>query len=902
MVTHPPLARLVEDVLWQRAMMRWTLISLCALSSLLGCVKKSEPEKQKEEVEVSDAKAPPLGQLPGDVLPLAYRLDLTLVPDQERFSGVVEIDVDVKQPTQRIFLHGRRLDVSVARAGKVDGAFTELTETGAGELVLDEKIPVGKTTLHFEYTAPFNRALEGIYRVDEGGESYAFSQMEAISARLAFPCFDEPRFKVPFDLSVTARAEHVVITNTPELEKKVLDDGMVKHTFAKTQPLPTYLLAFAVGPLDVVDWDPIPPTELRDRPIPLRGASAKGKGERLKLALADTGLLVTTLESYFGIAYPYAKLDLIAAPDYAFGAMENAGAIVYREERLLLDEDSPIEQIQAYFGTHSHELAHQWFGDLVTPEWWTDIWLNESFATWMGNRATDVAKPDSEYGRKILRRAMAVMDEDGLASARRIREPVVRDEQIWNAFDGITYSKGGGVLAMFESYLGEEAFREGVRLHMKRFAHGVANAEDFAKSLADGSKQPEVVDAFRTFVEQPGIPRVEVEARCEDGKGSLALTQSRYAPLGSSIDSDTVWGIPFCYATFNGKTRSANECQLIEKASQTLALEACFDAVLPNAGGAGYYHFVLEGGFEPLLERFASLSPEEQLATFSSIEAAFRAGDAPLETALAVSRAAVASKHWDVQLAPFDLLWQLSRDFGSQEAAELIQSLYRPTIERIGLAEREKDTLGDRLKRSTLVKLLAMAGRDEKVRTELEALADRHLAGKTTPAETPVAALALAVAAQERRAPFVKTLRSKLSTERDGYRRSEMVFALANAKDADDVLPLLLEGELRTNERIVLLRTLFEYEHPEATLGWLEQNFRALADSLPSQFHGRVFSGTAEMCDEGAIETVAGFQSSASDLRGVDLELAQAKEAVELCVALKKGVNTRKAPSPETVR
>ncbi|MEL6548401.1 MAG: M1 family aminopeptidase, partial [Myxococcota bacterium] len=337
----------------------------------------------------------------------------------------------------------------------------------------------------------------------------------------------------------------------------------------------------------------------------------------------------------------------------------NVGAIVYREERLLLDDESPIEQVQAYYGTHSHELAHQWFGNLVTPRWWTDIWLNESFASWMGNRATHVAQPDQEYGRKTLRRAIEVMGEDALASARRVREPVLRDEQIWNAFDGITYRKGGGVLAMFENYLGDDAFRSGVRLHMKRFAHDVATAEDFAESLAQGSKKPDVVPAFRTFIEQAGIPEVSVATECTEGQGRLRLQQRRYKPLGSSIDPDVVWGIPFCFATYAGGKRSETRCEMLGKPSMSISLEECVDAVLPNAGGAGYYHFALEGGSEALMKHFAAMGPEEQLAVFSSLEAAFRAGKIERSSILAASKAAVASRHWDVQIAPFELLWRI---------------------------------------------------------------------------------------------------------------------------------------------------------------------------------------------------------------------------------------------------
>ncbi|MEM7676426.1 MAG: M1 family metallopeptidase, partial [Myxococcota bacterium] len=555
----------------------------------------------------------PEGQLGDSVVPQAYRLALTILPSAETFSGRTEIDVRFAEAATQFYMHGLDLNVSSVeidvKGRVINAAYAQVHPTGVALITAEQGVPAGAATLRFVYTAPFNRKLQGIYRVDEGGASYAFSQFEAISARLAFPSFDEPRFKTRFDLQVTARGDHEVITTTPEVSRVPAGENLVQRNFATTQPLPTYLLAFAVGPLDIVEWTPIPATALRSRPIPLRGAAAKGKGARLKFALKDTAQLVTTLESYFGVAYPYQKLDLIAAPDYAFGAMENVGAIVYREERLLLDEESPLALRRSYLMTHSHELAHQWFGNLVTPKWWTDIWLNESFASWSGNRGVSTARPDEGYQRVTLNRALRTTRADSLASARQIREPVRTNLEIWNAFDQITYRKGGGILAMFEKFLGDEAFRAGVRYHMTKFAHSVADAEDFMASLSAGSQRPEIIPAFRSFVEQPGVPHLDVNVLCSEGQAALEVSQRRYAPLGSTIDVDATWGVPFCFAAFDQKDQREERCQIVDEPKMTLPLKACPSAILPNAGGAGYYHFSLGDGFGELLARFSKLQP-----------------------------------------------------------------------------------------------------------------------------------------------------------------------------------------------------------------------------------------------------------------------------------------------------
>ncbi|MEM6729974.1 MAG: M1 family metallopeptidase [Myxococcota bacterium] len=885
--------------------MRRTPLTLALLVTALGCA--GQQKNTATPVTESIGPAVPVGQLERPVRPVSYRLDFTLVPAQASFSGTTTIEVEFQEVVDRFFFHGLDLTVNAARVtqgGRVIAArYAQVDPSGVAELVLDQKVSKGSATVELDYTAPFNEKLQGIYRVVDDGTAYAFSQFEAISARLAFPGFDEPAFKTPFDLSVTALSDHAVITTTPEISAEELSDGMTKHVFQTTESLPTYLLAFAVGPLDVVDWEPIPPTALRDRPIPLRGVAAKGKGDRVRFALKDTAELVTTLEAYFGMAYPYAKLDLIAAPDYAFGAMENVGAIVYREERLLLDETSPLSQRRAYLETHSHELAHQWFGNFVTPVWWTDIWLNESFASWMGVRAVTTARPDGLFDRRTLGKAIGTMKSDSLASARRIREPVMRNLEIWSAFDSITYRKGGGILAMFESFLGAETFREGVRTHMRRFPHGVADADDFSESLAQGSKRPEVIPAFRSFIEQAGVPLLTVEARCGVEGNALVVQQSRYRPLGSTIDPNTVWGVPMCFATWNERGDRTSRCELIEEESARIALEACPVAVLPNSGGQGYYHFdVGDDGFRVLFERFDALTPAEQLATYSSLDAAFRAGRVDLTSMLDGTRLAAGSKAWDVQLAPIEFLTEYAHSIAEDSAAAraTINSLYADLVLDLGVTVQAKDDDADELRRQALVSLVALVGKDERVRKALLPIARRYLAKKSTTADKPVAKVALAVAAAERGDPFVTAATQRLEVERDGFARSELVFALAYVppETLPKVTAILLGDILRVNETIRLLGHLFESDHRDAALEWMATNSTALMQRLPSQFHGRILKYPKTLCSEAALEALAGFDAKAAELQGAERALAQSKEAITLCVTLKKHV----ASAPRAAR
>ena len=535
--------------------MRLSKLLLAASAAVLfaACQPSADvkPAANTEPVNTASPKQAltkiPHAQLPDTVTPKSYRIDMMIDPQKDGMSGTVAIDVTVNESADRVWIHAKEMTVNSASIKYTNGSTTALTfnavpladaPSGIAYLTADGNIPAGAGVITLEYETPYNQNLNSAYQVRRGDDAYIVTQFEPLGAREAFPSFDEPKFKVPFTLSISAPSDQVVYANTPKVSVADSADGWTKHSFEQTRPLPSYLVAFGVGPYDVVDFGEIPPNSVRKTPLKLRGLTAKGKGEKVKYALDGTEAILTALEEYFGTPYPYEKLDLIAAPDYAFGAMENPGAIVYREYLLLLDENAPLRQKRAYNGVHSHELAHQWFGNLVTPVWWEDIWLNEAFATWMGNKGTSLAYPDGNYDRNTLNNALGAMNIDTLSTTRKVREPLDRSENVMDQFDGITYRKGGGVLSMFESFVGEEAFQKGVRLHMKRYADDVATGDDFFQSIADGSGNPDVVDAMKSFVDQPGLPLVKAKIFSDQVKGAgvstgIVLGQSRYAPLGS---------------------------------------------------------------------------------------------------------------------------------------------------------------------------------------------------------------------------------------------------------------------------------------------------------------------------------------------------------------------------------
>uniref|UniRef100_A0A8J7VS16 Aminopeptidase N n=1 Tax=Coralloluteibacterium stylophorae TaxID=1776034 RepID=A0A8J7VS16_9GAMM len=605
----------------------------------------------------TDAEVP-TGRLPRSVEPSHRTLELRIDPETARMQGRAGMDVDVERPTERLWLHGRDLDIARA-AIVVEGGerlplkVEQVHVSGVLALTAPTEIPAGRARIEIEYAAPYGQ-LQGAYKVRPDSNDYVVTQMEPLGARNAFPGFDEPSFKTPWDISLVVPQDQVAVANTRQVAEEDAGGGFKRLRFARTEALPSYLIAFAVGPWDVVDAPDLPPNAVREVPLPLRGIAAEGRGGELDYALAHTGAIVDALETYFDIPYPFDKLDILAAPDFWAGAMENAGLIVYRDSLLLLDEDSGTRQKQAYWGVHAHELAHQWFGNLVTMPWWNDLWLNEAFATWMGNKIVGQLQPGFHTDRGLLEGAYGAMAADSLASTRRIGEPVHDFTDVSAAFDGITYQKGGAVLAMFERFIGEDAFRQGVRDYLRAHARGNATAQDLIAAVAARSDDPaRVRAAFAGYIDQPGVPLLKAALDCDDPAApALQVEQSRFLPLGSRAQGGQQWGIPVCVRTDG----AGPTCQLVSEARARIALPGgrCPAFVMPNAGANGYYRFDLAADDRAALAaNFDRLDPREQRAFADSLDAAYQTGTLDTAGFLAAAAPLAGAEARQTVTAPF---------------------------------------------------------------------------------------------------------------------------------------------------------------------------------------------------------------------------------------------------------
>ncbi|MBV8732762.1 MAG: M1 family peptidase, partial [Acidobacteriia bacterium] len=382
-----------------------------------------------------------------DVSPTRYGLELSVDPEQAQFTGTVQISLDVRKPLATLWLNASDLTIqeaTLSAAGKQQTAKAAASGPDLLNLQFESMVPSGPAELRIRYSGKIRQDTGGVFRLEDLGNKYLFTQFEATEARVAFPCFDEPSYKVPWQLTLHVPAQDKAVSNTPVIRE--MAEGQTKtYIFQETNPLPSYLVAFAVGPLEFVDAG-----KAGKNHVPVRIVVPKGRGEEAKYAAEITATILTRLENYFGIPYPYKKSDQVAIPA-PFGGMENAGMVTYGQDLLLAKPATDsIQRQRNYASVAAHELAHQWFGDLVTTAWWNDSWLNEAFATWMEQKILADWKPEWKTSLDDVQSLLGAERGDSLVSARKIRQEITSKGDIDNAFDTITYNKGAAVIGMFE--------------------------------------------------------------------------------------------------------------------------------------------------------------------------------------------------------------------------------------------------------------------------------------------------------------------------------------------------------------------------------------------------------------------------------------------------------------------
>jgi len=776
---------------------------------LVACASSARPmavpltaNQAAPPVPVEPGLAPPEPtlRLPRNFLPTSYAVRLAIDPARSGFEGAIAITGEVSVRSSTIWLHGRHLKIARAVARR-DGRELAIAVTLHGDDLLELRparpLEPGAWTLAIDYAGEYElSATAGAFKQVVRGDAYVYTQFESIYARRAFPCFDEPDSKVPWQVTLDVPAKLIAVSNTPVAHEEPLGPDTKRIEFAPTRPLPSYLVAFGVGPFDVVD------AGMTKTGTPVRVIALKDRAPEAAWAAKTAPRILELLEDMFASHYPYDKLDLLAIPmTVGFGAMENAGLVTFAETLILLDPAQASKRKEYYWvRTAAHELAHQWFGDLVTTAWWDDIWLNEGFATWAEHKIAAAFEPawhEELFAASSRGWALAA---DALSSARQIRQPIVTPDDIFTAFDGITYNKGAAVLDMFESHVGHDVFLRGLRDYLKQHAFSNATSSDFTAAIGHAAGK-DVSAAFGTFLDQAGAPEITATLVCDGGKPPrLALSQQRYVPPGASTPSaGKPWLVPVCAAYDRGGQRG-EVCTMLDAPSGSLALDtsSCPRWVIPNVDGRGYYHSRYSAAQVAALRDigWSQLRPTERSALAFDMASATGDGKLPLELGLSlVPRLLAAGDQFSVRWALWFPLMVRSdvpdELLGTYEA--WLRRTFGAAARKAGLSPRDGDSLDTELARLGLVDTVANVGRDPELTARAVQLAERW---RELPQGMRGEVIALAAPASP--AVFARLL-DEIYTEPDRTRRQEIANALSTTRDVTQqraALALMLDPRL----------------------------------------------------------------------------------------------------------
>lgn len=716
-------------------------------------------------------------RLPPHVRPSAYDARLSVDLEARRFSGTERIDLILAHPCGEIILHAAELELTGARVragGQERDAEVRVAPVSETVVLrLPSTLPAGQAALELAWKGEMTDGLRGLY---PAGGGIAATQFEAADARRVFPSFDEPGFKATWRLAVEAPKGPLVLSNGPPVGEEDLGSRRLVR-FAQTPPLPTYLVALVIGP---VEAHPL---------VAVRGVPVRTFAQPKKLALTgfaqDVAVdMLPRLEDYFGVPYAFKKLDQVALPEFEAGAMENAGLITFREVALLLDPTTAsLAQKKRVAEVVTHELAHQWFGNWVTMSWWDDLWLNEAFATWMAYKSVDQWKGGWRIWLDFDQRKAAAMHLDALRSTHPIRAEIRNVAEAGEAFDLITYEKGGAVLRMIEGYLGEGRFREGIRQYMQRHAQGNAVADDLWGALGEASREP-VMELANAWTRQSGFPVVRASRQ---GR-VLRLEQRRFFsdPAAAAKESDgTIWPVPLVLRVGDGE-RTTEQRVLLRGATAEVQLAAEVDPafVFANSGATGFYRVAYDPATLAALGRhLGQLAPSERIALLSDEWALVRAAEREIAAFLDLSDRFGGEEDYAVledivgRLAVVE--YRLVADPDRPALQRFVGGLFRQQLAATGWDAARHDTDAVRLRRAAAVRALGLVAREPAVVAEAVKRLDRWNAGDRAALEQNLHEAAVAMAARDGDAARFDAFRALFASETDPTFRRRYLLALA---------------------------------------------------------------------------------------------------------------------------
>ena len=839
-------------------------------------------------------------RLPTTVVPSHY--DLTLVPDLDAatFTGSEAVALTILEPVSELVLHALDLTIDTAWLAR-EGERLEITvafepEAETAVLTLAGTAQPGQWTLHATFTGELNDKLVGFYRstfVDDAGETrtLATTQFESTHARRAFPCWDEPAFKATYAITLEVAGDLMAISNAAEISDEPLGDGRRRVTFATTMKMSTYLVAFIVGPLEASE------TVLVDG-VPLRVIAPPGKADLTPFALEVGAFSLHFLADWYDIAYPGDKLDLVAIPDFSFGAMENLGCVTFRETALLLDRDRSTQaEQQRIADVIAHEIAHMWFGDLVTMSWWNGIWLNEAFATFMEMLTTDAYRPEWERWVDFGLARSAAFDTDSLSTTRPIEYEVITAADSEGMFDVLTYEKGASVVRMLQQYLGEDRFQAGIRLYLKTHAYGSTETTDLWDAIEEATGEP-VRQIMDSWIFRPGHPAISVERTVgANGEAGLTIGQSRFAfapddAAGATIPVDEPRSVPVVVRTGHGAGTQLHRI-LLTDAAATVSLDTPADWVVGNHEGNGFFRVELsDQDLAAVAARALSdLSPLERYGLVEDEWALVLAGRGSLARVLSLLRSLAAEQDLSVWQRIIGVLGGLDRvaTADQQEAlAAWVRALVGPALHALGTTKASGEAERTTALRATLFEASARLGDD----TEQRVLARAHfsaLGDDPTAVDADLADAVVRVVAGHADSDTWDELRVRAASARTPQDRLRFQGALADASDPALVrrfCELVLTDEVRTQDGLFLLRRALANRAASAAVwAFIEAHWDDISTRFPSASVPRMIDGIRGVTDRALAERIATFLDAHPVPQGATV-IRQHRERMWVSVAL----------------
>ncbi len=791
-------------------------------------------------------------RLPTTVSPRRYQIHLTADPAKPEFTGEVRIDIEVASATGEIVLHADKLTIDEATVEQ-DDLQPMGVEISGDRLVLTPRVPLaaGPASLHLRYTGKVRHDMAGLYLSKDGERACLATQCEATDARSIVPCWDEPAFKAVWQWTVTAPAALTVLANGP-LESRDEEDGVATHTFAATPAMSSYLIACCIG-----DFAATSPLEARDTPFrvwAMRGQEQHGdRGNEL------AAQMLPWYEDYFGQPYAFGKYDQIAVPSFAFGAMENAGLVLFRPSLVLLDKDTASwDDRRSVALVVAHEFAHMWFGNLVTMAWWDDLWLNEAFAEWIAHKCADAMDPTLDVWVPFRQRAAGALSTDALGSTHAIYHPVKTPEEAQEMFDAVTYGKGSAVMRMLESYLGEEAFRAGLQSYMAAFRFDNAQGKDLWSHLADASGQ-DVAGIMGDWVRQPGHPTVSCR-----WDGALHLSQYRTTSSPLIGEFQGTWRVPLVIRYADNAGVHEHRHLLAESDTLRLDVKGELKWLWPNVDDGGFYRVQMDDALLGLaLANVAELSAPERVSLLRDLWMQVRSGRQAIAPFLATLEATLdGTAHYEVVEFQVGVLRMLDGLLHGHKEQAAYRSWVGRQLHR-AWSNAPGGTDAERQRRAALMRAMGAIAMHPDAVTSARKLAESERAGQVRDAELASVAVAVEAAAgdQATLALHMGVYNERREGTASPQEVERYVYALPQYRDPAAIAQILAllgaEGIAAQAEGPVLRAMLVSPATQAAAWGHLQATWEPTTARLGEAWLGIIVEACGELPTASAAEVIA---------------------------------------------